>query len=117
MYGVTTTALSPAPLILKGLERVWNTAFLAGTLIGLWIAFRRRQWRLFWCVLLIVGYFTTGTLIVKSAGMTTRERSMLAPFMAVATAYAIMLWLERRRGASGGTCPTMKAPPRGMASG
>jgi hypothetical protein len=38
--------------------------------------------------LLLCGYFAAGTLLVKSAGITARERSMLIPSMAVSAAYA-----------------------------
>jgi hypothetical protein len=88
MYGLTTLALGRSSRVLAALEIGWNAVFLLGTCYGLWLAFRHKQWRLFWCVLLLCGYFTVGTLLVKSAGMTTRERSMLTPFMAVAAGYA-----------------------------
>jgi hypothetical protein len=96
MYGLTTVALGRSPRLLAALEIGWNAVFLLGTCYGLWLAFRHERWLLFWCVLLLCGYFTVGTLLVKSAGMTTRERSMLTPLMAVATAYAAVVVRERR---------------------
>ncbi|MGQ9851200.1 MAG: phospholipid carrier-dependent glycosyltransferase [Aggregatilineaceae bacterium] len=96
MFGLVTIALQGFPLWVKALEVAWNTMFVLGTACGLWLAFRHRQWMLAWCVLLLCSYFTAGTLIVKSAGMTTRERSMLAPFMAVSVAYVAQLWLTGR---------------------
>lgn len=102
MYGLITTALQNSPPWLKALEVAWNAAFVLGAAYGLWLAFRHKQWTLVWCVLLVCGYFTAGTLIVKSAGMSTRERSMLAPFMAVAAAYAVQRWLRHVSGVSSG---------------
>ncbi|HVO69899.1 MAG TPA: hypothetical protein VMT24_07635, partial [Aggregatilineaceae bacterium] len=96
MYGLTTVALGRSSRILAALEIGWNAVFLLGTCYGLWLAFRHKRWLLFWCVLLLCGYFTAGTLLVKSAGMTTRERSMLTPFMAAAAAYAAVVVHERR---------------------
>lgn len=75
----------------------WNAVFLLGALAGLWFAWRRKQWTLFWCALLMGGYFTVGTLLVKSAGMDTRERSMLTPMMATAWAYALAALVEIRK--------------------
>lgn len=96
MFGLVTIALRGFPLWVKVLEVAWNAVFVLGTACGLWLAFHHRQWMLVWCVLLLCSYFTAGTLIVKSAGMTTRERSMLTPFMAVSAAYVVRLWLAGR---------------------
>lgn len=74
---------------------VWNLVFLVGTLVGLWFAWRRKQYTLFWGVLIVCAYYTAGTLAVKSAGMDTRERSMLTPLMAVVWVYAVALLIER----------------------
>lgn len=77
------------------LDMIWNTALLTGTLIGLLVALRRREWTLFWCVLLVGAYFSVGTLFVQTSGMDTRMRTMLTPFMAVSAAYALSLRLQR----------------------
>lgn len=95
MYGIVTTALVQTSLPGRLLEMAWNTGFVALTLGGIWLAYRRKQWLLFWCVVLVMGYFTAGTLLMKSAGMTTRERMMLTPWMAVASAYALVAWFGR----------------------
>jgi len=89
MFGLATRVLAPSSLVVSAAEIAWNAAFLLAAAAGLWRAWRRRQWTLFWIVLLVALYFTGGTLIVKSAGMTVRERSMLAPFMAAAAAYLL----------------------------
>jgi hypothetical protein len=80
---------SRLPGALVYVEVLWNVALVAGTAVGLWLAGRQKRWRLFWCVLLLCAYYTAGTLMVKSAGMNTRERSMLAPFMATACAVVV----------------------------
>lgn len=72
-------------------EILWNTALVVGSTAGLWLAYRRKHWLLFWSVLLVGLYFTGGTLLVKSAGMDTRERSMLTPLMAISSAYALVM--------------------------
>ena len=84
------------PRWLSLIDVPFNIALLIGTAAGLWFAFRRRQWRLFWCVLLVCAYFTAGILIVKTTGLDTRERSMLTPFMATACAYTLALLRARR---------------------
>jgi hypothetical protein len=85
------------PLWLSLYDVPFNLALLGGTAAGLWLALRRRSWTLFWCVLITCGYFTSGILLVKTSGLDTRERSMLAPFMATACAYALAWLYERRR--------------------
>jgi hypothetical protein len=78
----------------------WNAVFLLGACLGVGFAWRRRQWTLLWGVLLVCGYYTLGTLAVKSAGMDTRERSMLSPLMAAAWVYGswalVEVWRARR---------------------
>lgn len=92
MYSSTITL----PTWLKVIDIPFNILLLVGTAVGLWLAFRHRQWMLFWCVLLICAYFTGGILLVKTTALDTRERSMLTPFMAAACAYTIA-WLKTRR--------------------
>jgi 4-amino-4-deoxy-L-arabinose transferase-like glycosyltransferase len=82
------------------LQSLWNVTFLLLTGLGLLRAALYRQWTLLFGVGLVMAYFVGGTLLVKSAGMTTRERTMLTPFMAAASAYALLglgAWLGRRR--------------------
>lgn len=93
MYGYTNIL----PVWLTAVEIPWNGLLLAGTAAGLWLAFRRREWLLFWAALLFVGYFTVGTIVAQTSGLDTRMRTMLAPFMAAATVYAIDIWLARRQ--------------------
>lgn len=71
---------------------IWNWLLVLLPVYGLWRAIREKNWLLFWTVFLAAGYFTVGTLLVKSAGMEGRERTMLTPFQAVATIYAVS-WL------------------------
>ncbi len=92
MFSKTTTLSGWMTLIDVPLD----IALLVGTAVGLWLAFRHKQWFLFWCVLLICAYFTAGNLLVKTSGIDTRERSMLTPFMAAASAYALG-WLHAGR--------------------
>lgn len=66
---------------------LWNWLVLLLGIVGMFQAARRRQWMLFWCVLLLFGYFTAGTLISKSAGLSGRERTIAFPYIAIATAY------------------------------
>ncbi len=89
MYGIVTTALTDS-LPARVVEMAWNTGFTALTAAGLWRLYRQKRWLALWCVILIMGYFTAGNLVMKSAGMTTRERSMLVPFMAVASAVSLV---------------------------
>ncbi|MCC7208847.1 MAG: hypothetical protein IT323_16175 [Anaerolineae bacterium] len=77
---------------LAHLDIAWNVALVLLTLLGLWRAARRRQWALFWLALLTGLYFVGGTLVVKTAGLDTRERSMLTPLMAACAAYALVGW-------------------------
>jgi hypothetical protein len=99
MFGLLPRASNMLPFtdsaLSIGLQMVWNGVLLVGTAAGLVLAWRARRWLLFWCVLLVSAYYTAGTLLVKSAGMTTRERSMLGPFMALACAYAVMMIWQR----------------------
>ncbi len=82
-------------------EAGWNVFFTASAALGLFFLLSERRWRAFWFVLLVAAYFTVGTLAVKSAGMTTRERTMLTPLMATMSAYAVNGVVERRRRAVG----------------
>lgn len=93
------------PRWLKPIEVAWNMALLIGMVSGLWVAIRRRQWLLFWCVFLLVAYFTGGTLVVQTSGMDTRMRTMLTPLLAAATANALLAasawWRNRQRRSAG----------------
>jgi len=79
---------------------IWNWLLLLLPIYGLWQAIQQKNWLLFWTVFLTMGYFTAGTLLVKSAGMEGRERTMLTPFMAVGAVYALhflyLRWQERQ---------------------
>ncbi len=78
-------------------EILWNSVFLLGTAAGLWLSFRHKAWLLFWAALLLIGYFTVGTLVAQTSGMDTRMRTMLTPFMAALCAYALDLWRFSRQ--------------------
>lgn len=69
-------------------ETTWNFALLGLAVIGLGLAFRHKNWLVFWSMGLICAYYTAGTLYVKTSSMDTRMRSMLIPFMAILVAYA-----------------------------
>jgi hypothetical protein len=77
------------------LVALWNTLFVLLTALGLLRAALERRWTLFFGVGLVLAYYVAGTLYVKSAGMDARERTMLTPFMAAASAYALD-WMARR---------------------
>lgn len=95
MYGLTEAVLFRAQPLGALAEIGWNLLFLSGTVYGLWDAFRRREWTFFWPVLLCLLYFTAGVLLVKTAGLDVRERSILVPLMAVSSARALhVLWLR-----------------------
>ncbi|MEL7436446.1 MAG: hypothetical protein AAFN11_21075, partial [Chloroflexota bacterium] len=66
---------------------LWNIALLGGALIGAYYGIRNKAWQFLAVVILFGGYFTAGTLLVKSAGMTGRERTVLFPMIALAAAY------------------------------
>jgi hypothetical protein len=78
------------------LEIIWNMLLVMGTLVGLILIGRHRQWLLFWCIFLVMGYFTAGTIISQTSGLDTRMRTMLTPFMAMAVAYVAQVWVRRR---------------------
>ncbi len=93
MYGFTEAVLFRAWSLGTIVEIGWNLLFLVGAVYGLWDAFRRRDWTFFWPVLLCLLYFTAGVLLVKTAGLDVRERSMLVPLMAVSSARTLhVLW-------------------------
>jgi hypothetical protein len=88
IYGLAPS-VSKFDGLLAWIDTAWNAALLLGALAGLWLAFRRKNWLLFWPVLLVSAYYTGGIMLVKSAGLDTRERSMLTSFMAVACVYVL----------------------------
>lgn len=94
MYGIPSTLLGNHTVAMV-VETLWNTALVVGTALGVWWAWRRRQWLLCWGVSLISAYYTAGTLLVKTAGLNARERSMLTPFLAYAVVYALMVLRSR----------------------
>ncbi len=74
--------------LLQALGLVGNLALLAGALAGLAVYWRAGRLWLFWLSVLLALYFIGGTLAVQSAGIDTRARVMLAPYMALAAALA-----------------------------
>lgn len=70
----------------------WNWVLFLSAALGLLLAALQRRWRLFWCVFLVAGYYTAGTLLVKNAGMVGRERAVLTPYMSI-TAVVAWVWL------------------------
>lgn len=77
-------------------EVPWNLILVLGTTAGLWQAWRRKYWPLFWWVLLVCGYFTAATILAQTSGLDTRMRSMLVPFLACALVYALDTQLTAR---------------------
>jgi hypothetical protein len=85
------------------LDVIWNVAFTLLAGVGLWLGWRHKAWPLFWFALLTGLYFVGGTMLVKTAGLDTRERTMLTPLMAACAAYALVhiRAVAARRGAEG----------------
>lgn len=89
MYGLFPDVINAGTLLIAA----FNVVFVLGALIGVVIALRQRRWMLLISTCLPIVYYTAGTLIVKSAGMDTRERSMLEPMIAVLfTAAVLSIW-------------------------
>ncbi|MCY3945171.1 MAG: hypothetical protein OXF44_02660 [Anaerolineaceae bacterium] len=76
---------------------LWNWMLLLLAIIGLWRLLRERRWLLFWCLFLVIGYFSAGTLLVKSAGMSGRESRVVLPFLAIAAVCGAQWLLPRLR--------------------
>ncbi len=78
----------------------WNILLTVSALFGFLLSFWKRNWLLFWPCAIGFAYFIFGTLLVKSAGMDTRERSMLTPLLAICASFAILqlynAWAQRR---------------------
>ncbi len=101
MYALVPYFLrSTSEFALLNLAVVWNWLLFIGAVGGLALSFRTRRWLFFWGAFLIAGYYTTGTLMVKNAGMVGRERAILTPYMALATALLIQWWWARRQAKS-----------------
>ncbi len=98
LYGFATHSLVRSLSALALVEMGWNVLFTLLAFWGLWIAWRRQRVWWSWGVLLIVAYYTIGTLLVKSAGMTTRERSVLTPWLAIAFVYGVAAFYRRMTG-------------------
>jgi hypothetical protein len=86
--------------IINGAWRIvdvlWNILLTGLFLYGLALLWRERQQRLFALfTTLIALYFTVSTLLVKTAGIDTRERSMLVSLMACCAAYAVHAIAQR----------------------
>ncbi|MBN1680665.1 MAG: phospholipid carrier-dependent glycosyltransferase [Anaerolineae bacterium] len=77
-------------------EVPWNIAFVLLAGIGLWLAYRRRAWRLFWIVGMVCGYYTTATIIAQTSGLDTRMRTPFTAALAVAAVYTLDVWRQRR---------------------
>jgi len=97
MYGYT--------YIIDGAWRIvdvlWNVSFTGLALYGLVLLWRRRQRLLAIFMALMALYFTVSTLLVKTAGSDTRERSMLVSLMACCAAYAVYAVAQRLRNRAG----------------
>lgn len=76
---------------------LWNWMLLLLAFVGLWRLLRERRWLPFWCLFLVIGYFSAGTLLVKSAGMTGRESRIVLPFLAIAAVCGAQWLLPRLR--------------------
>ncbi|MDX2162183.1 MAG: hypothetical protein SF162_12730 [bacterium] len=92
MYGLFPDTFTPLSLSLIGV----NALLLIGAGMGTIIALRQRRWTLLIAALLPIAYYTAGTLIVKSAGMDTRERSMLEPMLILLWMLAFVAWADRQ---------------------
>ena len=79
---------------------LWNWGLLLAAIVGLWRMARQRRRLAFCCVLLFAGYFTAGTLAVKSAGMNGRESRIVFPFLAIAAVFGAQ-WLLTQLARSG----------------
>jgi hypothetical protein len=93
MYGYTQ--------IIGGAWRVvdvlWNVLLTGLSLYGLVLLWRERQRLFAMFTALMALYFTVSTLLVKTAGNDTRERSMLVALMACCAAYAVYTIAQRLR--------------------
>ena len=89
LYGLMTHSLARTFGALALAEMAWNWVFTLFAFGGMWVMWRRKLWLLLSLTLLLVVYYTAGTLLVKSAGMTTRERSVLTPWLAIAFVYGV----------------------------
>jgi hypothetical protein len=93
MYGYTQ--------IIGGAWRVvdvlWNVLLTGLSLYGLVLLWRERQRLFAMFTTLMALYFTVSTLLVKTAGIDTRERSMLVSLMACCAAYAVYTIAQRLR--------------------
>ncbi|MBN1287930.1 MAG: glycosyltransferase family 39 protein [Anaerolineae bacterium] len=85
----------------------WNGLFVTGTVLGLWFAYRRKQWLLFGLVFWLGAYYVAGTLAVSVSAIDTRKRTMLTPLMAVTFAYAVqeIVTRQKKRGGAIGRTP------------
>lgn len=88
MYGLVP-GVSKFSGALVWFDTAWNWLLLGGALAGLGFVLVQRRWLLLWLCLLVAAYYTGGILLVKSAGLDTRERSMLTPLLALACALAV----------------------------
>ncbi len=77
---------------------IFNGVFTLGAVIGVVMAVKEKRWFLLGMTLLPVLYYTAGTLIVKSAGMDTRERSMLEPMLAILFTLTVTAVWKRVKG-------------------
>jgi len=96
MYGLFPDRVTPISAALI----VFNALFTLMAVIGAGLALQQRAWRLFWATVLPIAYYTAGTLIVKSAGMDTRERSMLEPMLALLCVLTVVTLVDRFRRSS-----------------
>jgi hypothetical protein len=82
---------------------VYNWIVLSTAVVGLLLLIKHRQWTTITIIILFSGYFTVGTLLVKSAGMTSRERGVIMPLIAIASAYGFYAlhnyWKKRKANA------------------
>ncbi len=75
---------------------LWNWFILICMLLSIKTIYKNNKFA-FWGLILIIGYFTAGTLLVKSAGMTGRERTVIFPFIAIAAGYYINGFLVQKQ--------------------
>lgn len=78
---------------------IYNWLILGSATMGLFLCFARKKLLAFWGLILFCGYFSVGTLVVKSAGLTARERSVIIPLIVLLAAYGIVelyrMWQAR----------------------
>lgn len=76
----------------------YNGVLVLLAFIGWGMLVQRRQWQSVLWVLLLVGYYTVGVLLVKNAALEGRERAVLNPYLTLCASIAVYaLWQRWQR--------------------